>query len=70
MICLECSDDEMLRRLRKRAKSSGRIDDNPEAFQIRLDTYQKESIPVVDRLREMGFCQNGMPSLLLSIAAC
>ena len=52
MICLECSDDEMLRRLRKRAESSGRIDDNPEAFKKRLDTYQKESIPVVDHLRE------------------
>lgn len=44
----------MLRRLRKRAESSGRIDDNPEAFKKRLDTYQKESIPVVDHLREMG----------------
>ena len=44
----------MLRRLRKRAESSGRIDDNPEAFKKRLDTYQKESIPVVDHLRERG----------------
>lgn len=54
MICLECSDDEMLRRLRKRTESSGRIDDNPEALKKRLDTYQKESIPVVDHLRERG----------------
>lgn len=44
----------MLRRLRKRAESSGRIDDKPEAFNERLDTYQKESIPVVDHLRERG----------------
>ena len=41
----------MLRRLRKRAESSGRIDDNPDAFKKRLDTYQKESLPVVDYLR-------------------
>jgi len=54
VICLDCSDDEMLRRLSKRAESSGRIDDNPEAFKKRLDTYQKESIPVVDHLRERG----------------
>lgn len=48
VILLECSPDEMLRRLRKRAGSSGRIDDNSEAFKRRLDTYEKESFPVVN----------------------
>jgi len=52
VICLDCSDDEMLRRLSKRAESSGRIDDNPAAFKKRLDTYQKESMPVIEHLRE------------------
>ncbi|KAL9613099.1 MAG: hypothetical protein Q9167_002356 [Letrouitia subvulpina] len=53
-VLLECSNDEMLRRLRKRAESSGRIDDNPDVFKKRLDTYQKESLPVVDYLRGKG----------------
>ena len=47
----------MLRRSRKRAKSSKRIDDNPDAFKKRLDTrdtYRKESLPVVDHLRGTG----------------
>ena len=44
----------MLRRLRKRAESSGRIDDNPEAFKKRLDTYHKESTSVIDHLRTRG----------------
>ncbi|KAI4276143.1 MAG: hypothetical protein L6R35_006227 [Caloplaca aegaea] len=59
VICLDCSDDEMLRRLRKRAESSGRIDDNPEAFKKRLDTYQKESTPVMDHLRKRGSVKMG-----------
>ena len=54
MVVLDCSDDEMLRRLRKRAESSGRIDDNPDTFKKRLDTYQKESLPVVDHLQGKG----------------
>ena len=54
VICLDCSNDEMLRCLSKRAESSGRIDDNPEAFKKRLDTYQKESMPVLDHLRKRG----------------
>ncbi|KAL9027847.1 MAG: hypothetical protein Q9196_003692 [Gyalolechia fulgens] len=54
VICLDCSDDEMLRRLIKRAESSGRIDDNSETFKKRLDTYQKESTPVIDHLRKRG----------------
>jgi len=43
----------MLRRLRIRARSSGRIDDNPDAFQKRLDTYQKEfrRAPMAKRTR-------------------
>jgi len=54
VISLKCSEDEMVRRLRKRAESSGQIDDNSEAFRKRLDTYRKESLPVVDHLRKRG----------------
>jgi len=55
VISLECLKDEMVRRLRKRAESSGRIDDNSEAFRKRLDIYRKESLPVVNHLRKRGF---------------
>ena len=51
----------MLRRLRKRAESSKRIDDNPDAFKKRLDTYQKESLPVVDHLGGSGTVKTVCP---------
>ncbi|KAL8663076.1 MAG: hypothetical protein Q9168_008153 [Polycauliona sp. 1 TL-2023] len=64
-VLLDCSDDETLRRLRIRAESSGRIDDNPDAFKKRIDTYRNESLPVVDHLRRKGSVKtvnsNGSP---------
>ena len=31
----------------ERAKTSGRVDDNPESIKKRLELYEKETIPVI-----------------------
>jgi len=41
-------------RLLKRAKTEGRSDDTKEAIEKRLETYHKETIPVIDHYRKQG----------------
>ena len=41
-------------RLRKRAELEGRADDTPEAIERRLDTYYRETEPVVEHYRAHG----------------
>lgn len=60
----------MLLRLRKRAESSKRIDDNPDAYRKRLDTYRKESLPVVDHLRGRGIVKTVCSRLCNLYWAC
>jgi adenylate kinase len=43
----ECSNDEMTKRLMGRAKTSGRVDDNPETIKKRLQTFEEQTKPVV-----------------------
>ncbi len=38
----------------KRAKEEGRADDTPEAIQNRLNTYDKETTPVLDIYQQRG----------------
>jgi adenylate kinase len=51
---LSCPDrDELVRRLRKRALKDNRLDDaNEEVIRRRLDTYEKETKPVLDFYRD------------------
>lgn len=44
----------MTKRLLQRGETSGRADDNFESVVKRLDTFKKESLPVVDVLRCLG----------------
>lgn len=46
----------MTSRILERAKTSGRTDDNPESIKLRLDTYVKETLPVVERFKQAGNC--------------
>ena len=41
-------------RMAKRAKEEGRADDTPEAIQNRLNTYDKETTPVLDIYQQRG----------------
>ncbi|KIV98444.1 uncharacterized protein PV09_09742 [Verruconis gallopava] len=55
-LSFECKDDiEILQqRLIERAKSSGRVDDNPESIQRRLKTFEENNKPVLEYLRTHG----------------
>lgn len=51
---LVADQDEIVRRLRKRAIEQGRADDSEEAIRHRQEVYQRETAPVLDMFREQG----------------
>lgn len=50
----DCPEDEMLRRLLDRGKTSGRADDNVESIRKRFRTFVETSMPVVDAFEKEG----------------
>ncbi len=44
--------EESMNRLMKRAEIEGRADDTPEKIQFRLEQYEKDTVPVLDFLRQ------------------
>lgn len=53
IVFFDLSDDIMAARLLERGKTSGRADDNEETIRKRLQTFRNESMPVVDKYKEM-----------------
>lgn len=47
LIYFDCPTQVLVDRIMDRAKTSGRADDNPETIQKRLDTFEKETKPIV-----------------------
>ena len=45
---LEVDDDELIKRIIARGKTSGRADDNEETAKKRLDTYYSQTLPLKD----------------------
>lgn len=54
VIYFEVDKDVMRERLTSRGKTSGRVDDNPETIEKRLNTFYNESVPVVESLEKEG----------------
>ncbi|MFN8776307.1 MAG: adenylate kinase [Flavobacteriales bacterium] len=55
MVALEAHDDELRRRIVRRAESSGRPDDaRPEVVQNRIAVYHRDTAPVADFYRAAG----------------
>lgn len=52
VISLQADSDEVVRRLLKRAETSGREDDNEATIRTRQDTYTVETAPLLDVYRE------------------
>ncbi|NMM94518.1 adenylate kinase [Bifidobacterium oedipodis] len=52
---LRADYDELIKRIHERAQIEGRADDNPEAVAKRLQTYDKETAPLLDIYRDRGF---------------
>lgn len=47
LIYFDCPSQILIDRIMERAKTSGRADDNPETIKKRLDTFEKETLPIV-----------------------
>ena len=54
VVALEASRDVLLERMEKRAKEQGRSDDTPEVIAKRLETYEKETAPLLDIYKQRG----------------
>lgn len=48
VVALDADRDVLLERMAKRAAEQGRSDDTPEAIAKRLETYEKETAPLLD----------------------
>ena len=48
MVDLEVPEDELMTRLNKRGKDSGRADDNEETIKKRLQVYHSQTAPLID----------------------
>ena len=51
VLYLECSKEEMLKRIDSRSKTSGRLDDNSNIFNARVETFFKRTYPCINMLR-------------------
>ena len=66
MLALEVPQEELKKRLKSRAETSGRTDDaDPAVIQKRIDVYEKETAPVADHYRQQSKYRgiNGMGSI-------
>ena len=54
MIELDVPEDELMTRLVKRGKESGRSDDNEETIKKRLDVYHNQTSPLIDWYENEG----------------
>ncbi|RSX54959.1 adenylate kinase [Bifidobacterium dolichotidis] len=58
VVALEADRDVLMKRMAKRAEEQGRSDDTPEAIAKRLETYEKETAPLLDIYRERGLLRS------------
>ena len=54
VLFFDCLEEVLIARLKKRAETSGRADDNDETIQKRLNTYNELSKPVFDYFDKQG----------------
>lgn len=54
VVMLECSEEVMLERLRRRGEASSRVDDNQETIRKRLVTFSQSTLPVVQHYQKLG----------------
>ncbi|MDO4913114.1 MAG: adenylate kinase [Bifidobacteriaceae bacterium] len=54
VVALEAARSVLLERMKKRAAEEGRSDDTPEVIEKRLQTYEKETAPLLDIYESRG----------------
>ncbi|NPA68202.1 MAG: adenylate kinase [Chlorobi bacterium] len=65
LISIEVPEEESVRRLLQRGKTSGRTDDNETVIRNRLKEYKEKTLPVLEYYKERGlfYAVNGMQSI-------
>ncbi len=56
MLNIQVDEDELIKRLLERGKTSGRSDDNLETITKRIKTYNEQTTPVIDFYKKEGTC--------------
>lgn len=54
ILFFDCSEEEMMGRLLKRAETSGRVDDNEDSIRKRFKTFKDTSYPVIEYYEKLG----------------
>jgi adenylate kinase len=54
ILLLDVTEDELVRRMSRRAKVEGRTDDTPEAIKTRLGVYQRDTAPLIAHYGQRG----------------
>ena len=54
MLDVEVPEEELMTRLIKRGKDSGRADDNEETIKKRLHVYHSQTAPLIDWYKQEG----------------
>ena len=56
MLNIQVNEEELIKRLLERGKTSGRSDDNLETITKRIKTYNEQTTPVIDFYKKEGTC--------------
>lgn len=54
ILLLDVTEEELVRRMQKRAQIEGRTDDTPEAIATRLQVYQRDTAPLIAHYAQRG----------------
>lgn len=54
ILLLDVTEEELVRRMRNRARVEGRSDDTPEAIATRLQVYQRDTAPLIAHYAQRG----------------
>ncbi|HWC72722.1 MAG TPA: adenylate kinase [Gemmatimonadales bacterium] len=54
ILLLDVTEDELVRRMSRRAQVEGRADDTPEAIKTRLQVYQRDTAPLIAHYAQRG----------------
>mmetsp|Transcript_14622 Transcript_14622/g.20753 ORF Transcript_14622/g.20753 Transcript_14622/m.20753 type:complete len:513 (-) Transcript_14622:137-1675(-) len=54
VLCLDCPEDILEKRLLNRGKTTGRADDEAEAVKVRFASFKKDTVPVIDQFAAQG----------------
>jgi adenylate kinase len=54
ILLLDVTEEELVRRMQKRARIEGRTDDAPEAIATRLQVYQRDTAPLIAHYAQRG----------------